>query len=137
MTVKKINHIGIAVDSLEEAIPIYRDIMGLKLLGTEEVASQKVKVAFFQAGESKIELLESTHPEGPIGKHVERKGPGVHHLAFEVDDIAKALKEAEAAGARLLNKEPIAGAHGTQVAFIHPADTGKVLVELCKSGDEH
>ena len=136
MAVNKINHIGIAVNSLEEAIPLYRDILGMEFKGTEEVASQKVKVAFFQAGESKIELLESTDPHGPIGKFVATKGVGIHHIALGVDDVAEALQKAETAGARLLNKEPVDGAHGAKVAFIHPASTGKVLIELCSDGDE-
>lgn len=137
MSVKRISHIGIAVSSLEEAIPIWRDVVGLEFLGTEVVESQKVKVAFFKAGESKIELLESIDPDGPIGKFVAAKGPGMHHLAMEVDDVKAALDSAKAAGARTLHDAPVPGAHGAQVAFMHPGSTGKVLLEVCSPGEEH
>ena len=135
--VEQVDHIGIAVRSLEDAIVIWRDVLGLELLGTEVVESQKVHVAMFRAGESRIELLQSTDPEGPIGRFVESKGEGIHHVALRVDDIAAALESAKEAGARLLNPEPVPGAHGAQVAFIHPASTGRVLVELCQPGVVH
>ena len=127
----KINHIGIAVHSIEEALPFYRDSLGMTLKGTEEVPSQKVKVAFLAIGESKIELLEPTSPESPVAKFLEKSGPGVHHVAYGVPDVEKAIAQLIAAGARMIDAVPRAGAHGAKIAFIHPKSSGGVLTEIC------
>jgi len=126
-----IEHIGIAVDNLEEARTYYEEVLGLECYGIEEVPDQKVKTAFYQVGETKIELLESTDPEGPIGKYVAKKGPGIHHLAFAVDDAGKALQEAEEKGVRLIDKQARKGAEGLNIGFLHPKSTAGVLTELC------
>ncbi|OKZ41657.1 MAG: methylmalonyl-CoA epimerase [Odoribacter sp. 43_10] len=123
-----IEHIGIAVKSLEEAIPFYENVLGLKCYAVEEVKDQKVKTAFFQVGQTKIELLESTDPEGPIGKFVEKNGGGMHHMAFAVEDVAEALNEAAAAGCQLIDKAPRTGAEGLQIGFLHPKSS--VLLAL-------
>jgi methylmalonyl-CoA/ethylmalonyl-CoA epimerase len=130
----KINHIGVAVNSLEEALPFYRDTLGMALLGTEEVPSQLVKVAFLVVGESKIELLEPTSPASPVAKFLEKNGPGVHHLAYSVPDIEQAIATLTAGGARMIDAVPRNGAHGARIAFIHPKSSGGVLTELCQSG---
>ena len=130
---KKINHIGIAVKSLEEAIPFYRDSLGMAFGGTEEVADQKVKVAFFGVGESKIELLEPTSEESPIAKFLEKNGPGMHHVAYEVEDLPAALASLEKQGVKLIDTKPRLGAHGTLIAFVHPKSSNGVLTELCQS----
>jgi methylmalonyl-CoA/ethylmalonyl-CoA epimerase len=126
-----IEHIGIAVKSLEQAIPYYEKVLGLKCYNIEEVKDQKVKTAFFKVGQTKIELLESTDPEGPIGKFLEKKGEGIHHLAFAVDDVNAALKDAEAAGVQLIDKVGRKGAEGLNIGFLHPKSTIGVLTELC------
>ncbi len=126
-----IEHIGIAVNSLEESIPYYEEVLGLKCYAVEEVPDQKVKTAFFMVGQTKIELLESTDPEGPIGKFIEKKGEGVHHLAFAMEDVAAALNEAEEKGIRLIDKSPRKGAEGLQIGFLHPKSTHGVLTEFC------
>ncbi len=126
-----IEHIGIAVASLEEAIPFYEKVLGLECYAIEEVADQKVKTAFFMVGQTKIELLESTDPEGPIGKFVAKTGGGMHHIAFAVDDVQKALNDVEEAGCRLIDKTPRGGAEGLQIGFLHPKSTMRVLTELC------
>ena len=126
-----IEHIGIAVKSLEEAIPFYEKVLGLECYAVEEVAEQKVKTAFFMVGQTKIELLESTAPEGPIGKFVEKTGGGMHHLAFAVEDVATALNEAAENGCQLIDKTPRGGAEGLRIGFLHPKSTQKVLMELC------
>ena len=100
----------------------------------EEVAEQRVRTAFFPVGPSTLEYLEATDPESPVGKFLEKRGPGIHHVAFEVDDVDEAVKELLAQGVRMIDKEPRAGAHGARIAFIHPAETGGVLMELCQSG---
>lgn len=130
--IKGIDHLGIAVENLDEAVSIYRDVLGLELVNIEEVPSQKVKVAMFKAGESTIELLESTDPEGPIGKYVTAKGQGIHHIAYKVDDIEAELARLKNDGVRLINENPVPGAHGAKVAFLHPKASGKVLTELCQ-----
>lgn len=127
-----IEHIGIAVNSLSEAIPFYEKVLGLKCYNIEEVADQKVKTAFFKVGMTKIELLESTDPEGPIGKFIGKRGEGIHHIAFAVEDIEAKLREAEAAGVRLIDTEPRRGAEGLSIAFLHPRSTFGVLTELCE-----
>ena len=131
MNVSHIEHIGIAVVSLETAIPYYETLLGTKCYATEVVADQKVKTAFFKVGQTKIELLESTDPEGPIGKFLEKKGPGVHHLAFAVDDVNAALEQASEAGIQLIDKQARKGAEGLNIGFLHPKSTLGVLTELC------
>ncbi|MCL3781242.1 methylmalonyl-CoA epimerase [Prolixibacteraceae bacterium JC049] len=131
MKVTHIEHIGIAVKSLEEAIPYYEEVLGLKCYAIEEVEEQKVKTAFFKVGDVKIELLESTDPEGPIGKFVEKKGPGMHHLAFAVDNVDNALTTVEEKGVKLIDKKHRKGAEGLNIGFLHPKSTFGVLTELC------
>lgn len=126
-----IEHIGIAVKSLDEAIPYYEKVLGLECYAVEEVADQKVKTAFFKVGQTKIELLESTSPEGPIGKFVEKKGEGIHHIAFAVPEVGQALIDAEANGVRLIDSTPRKGAEGLNIGFLHPKSTFGVLTELC------
>ncbi len=131
---QKINHIGIAVKSLDETLPFYRDGLNMPLCGIEEVVDQKVRVAMLGIGEAKIELLEPTSPESPIAKFLEKNGPGIHHIAYEVDDVKQAIDHMLNEGARMIDQEPRAGAHGTQIAFIHPKSSHGVLTELCQSG---
>jgi len=131
MNISHIEHIGIAVTSLEEAIPYYENTLGLKCYAVEEVADQKVKTAFFMVGQTKIELLESTDPEGPIGKFLEKKGPGVHHLAFAVDNVNEALAEVAEKGVQLIDKTGRKGAEGLNIGFLHPKSTLGVLTEIC------
>lgn len=131
MSVSHIEHIGIAVESLDDAIPFYEKVFGLKCYAIEEVADQQVKTAFFQVGQTKIELLESTDPEGPIGKFIAKKGQGIHHIALAVDDVAGALSHAEANGVTLIDKGPRKGAEGLSIAFLHPKSTFGVLTEFC------
>ncbi|MDZ4164970.1 MAG: methylmalonyl-CoA epimerase [Smithellaceae bacterium] len=128
----KIDHIGIAVESIERALGFYGDALGLKLEGEEVVAGQHVKTAFLPTGDTEIELLESLDPDGPIGKFIEKKGEGIHHIAWEVEDIDAALQELKGKGVRLIDPEPRPGAGGKRIAFIHPKDTFGVLVELCQ-----
>lgn len=133
MKISHIEHIGIAVKSLEEAIPFYENVLGMKCYAVEEVKDQKVKTAFFMVGQTKIELLESTDPEGPIGKFVEKKGEGIHHLAFAVGDgVQNALDEMAGKGIQLLDKAPRKGAEGLSIAFVHPKSTLGVLTEFCE-----
>jgi methylmalonyl-CoA/ethylmalonyl-CoA epimerase len=131
MKISHIEHIGIAVDNLEESIKYYEGVLGLKCYAVEEVVDQKVKTAFFLVGSTKIELLESTSPEGPIGKFIEKKGPGMHHIAFAVKDTDEALKTAEKRGVRLIDKVSRKGAEGLNIGFLHPKSTNGVLTELC------
>lgn len=131
MNITHIEHIGIAVNSLEEAIPYYENMLGLKCYAVEEVADQKVKTAFFMVGQTKIELLESTDPEGPIGKFIEKKGQGVHHLAFAVDNVNNSLNELDEKGIRLIDKTSRKGAEGLNIGFLHPKSTMGVLTEIC------
>ena len=126
-----IEHIGIAVNSLEESIPYYEKVLGLECYAIEEVADQKVRTAFFKVGETKIELLESTDPEGPIGRFIEKKGTGVHHLAFAMDRVGEALQNAADQGVRLIDEKPRKGAEGLQIGFLHPKSTQGVLTEFC------
>jgi len=128
----KINHIGIAVKSLEAAIPFYRDVLGMAFEGTEEVAEQKVKVAFLAVGESRVELLEATSDDSPVAKFLEKNGEGVHHIAYEVADLAASLETLKAQGVRLIDETPRRGAHDTKIAFLHPKASGGVLTELCQ-----
>jgi len=131
MNISHIEHIGIAVNSLDEAIPYYENMLGLKCYAVEEVADQKVKTAFFMVGATKIELLESTDPEGPIGKFLEKKGPGVHHLAFAVDNVNNSLAELEEKGVKLIDQKARKGAEGLNIGFLHPKSTMGVLTEIC------
>ncbi|HOG05074.1 MAG: methylmalonyl-CoA epimerase [Paludibacter sp.] len=132
MKITHIEHLGIAVKSLEEAIPFYEEVLGLKCYAIEEVAEQKVKTAFFMVGQTKIELLESTDPEGPVGKFIEKRGEGVHHLAFAVEGLQENLNYLEGKGVRLIDKTPRKGAEGLNIAFLHPKSTFGVLTELCE-----
>lgn len=131
MNVSHIEHIGIAVEKLDDAIPYYEQLLGSKCYAIEEVTDQKVKTAFFKVGQTKIELLESTDPEGPIGKFIAKKGPGIHHLAFATDNVDAALTEAEENGIRLIDKKGRKGAEGLNIGFLHPKSTFGVLTELC------
>lgn len=135
MLSKKINHIGIAVKNIETSAPLYRDVLGMTFEGTEEVAEQKVKVAFFAIGESRIELLEPTAPDSPVAKFIEKNGEGIHHIAYEVADISEALNHLRQENIRLVDETPRCGAHGTRIAFLHPKATGGVLTELCQAGE--
>ena len=126
----KINHLGIAVKSLAETEKQWKDVLGLKKLGEEEVAAQKVKVAMFKVGESKVELLEATSPESAIAKFLEKRGEGIQHICFQVDDIKQALAEMKAKGAPVIDAEPRIGAGGHKVAFLHPKGFNGVLIEL-------
>ncbi|MDY0300340.1 MAG: methylmalonyl-CoA epimerase [Trichlorobacter sp.] len=131
---KKINHIGIAVRSLDESVPFYRDHLGMPFHGIEEVSEQKVRVAMLGIGESMIELLEPTADDSPIARFLEKNGSGIHHLAYEVDDIDAAIAHMQAKGARMIDEKPRIGAHNTKIAFIHPKSSGGVLTELCSCG---
>ena len=131
--IKKINHIGIAVHSLEEHIPFYRDVLGLNLSCIEEVADQKVRVAMFEVGEVHIELLEPLSEDSPIAKYIEKKGEGMHHIAYESSDIKSDLSKYKEKEIKLIDAEPRAGAHGTQIAFLHPKSSGRVLTEICQN----
>lgn len=126
----EVAHIGIAVQELEDAKKIYCEILGLELTGEKTLPERGVKVAFLETGNTKVELLEGIGDESPVSKFVERKGPGVHHLCFEVADIRRVMKELEAAGVRLIDEEPRRGAEGTLVAFLHPKSASGVLIEL-------
>ena len=130
----KINHIGIAVQSIDATLPFYRDQLGMEFLGGEEVAEQQVKVAMLAIGESKIELLEPTSPDSPVAKFLEKSGQGIHHIAYEVPDIEAAITGMLAEGARMIDEKPRSGAHGTLIAFVHPKSSHGVLTELCQGG---
>jgi methylmalonyl-CoA/ethylmalonyl-CoA epimerase len=133
MKLSHIEHIGIAVNNLESAIDFYSGVMGLKCYKIEEVADQKVRTAFLMVGETKIELLESTDPEGPIGKFIEKKGEGIHHIAFAVENIKEHLAHAESMGVRLIDSTPRKGAEDMDIAFLHPKSAYGVLIEFCES----
>lgn len=132
MNLTHIEHIGIAVKNLNESIKYYENVLGLKCYAIEEVKDQKVKTAFFMIGQTKIELLESTEPDGPIGKFIEKKGEGIHHIAFATENLKEALKSVEEKGIQLIDKEPRKGAEGLNIAFLHPKSTNGVLTELCE-----
>jgi methylmalonyl-CoA/ethylmalonyl-CoA epimerase len=131
-----IEHLGIAVANLEEAIRYYEEVLGLTCYAIEEVADQKVKTAFFQVGQTKLELLESTHPDGPIGKFIEKKGPGLHHIAFAVNNLEGVLANVKGKGVQLIDEKPRKGAEGLDIAFLHPKSTFGVLTELCEHKDK-
>ena len=132
MKLSHIEHIGIAVKSLDEAIPFWEKQLGMKCYSIEEVKEQKVRTAFFKIGQSKIELLESTEPDGPIGKFIEKKGEGIQHLAIAVEGLQENLSELEGKGVQLIDKSPRMGAEGLDIAFLHPKSTHGVLLELCE-----
>lgn len=133
MDISHIEHLGIAVKSIEEQLPYYEGVLGLKCYNIEVVEDQKVKTAFFKVGQTKIELLEPTSPESTIAKFIEKKGEGIHHIAFSVaNGVANALTEMESKGVQLIDKAPRGGAEGLNIAFLHPKSTGSVLTELCE-----
>lgn len=129
---KKIDHLGIAVKDMEAAIKFYEQALGLAVTKTEVVEEQKVKVAFIPIGESKVELLESTSPDGAVAKYIEKNGEGIQHIAFKVDNIEEALADLKAKGIRLIDEKPRIGAGGAKIAFIHPKATFGTLIELCE-----
>lgn len=129
---KKVEHIGIAVNRLSDAIPLFEQLLNTQCYKTETVESEKVNTAFFKTGETKIELLESSEPDGVIARFIEKKGEGIHHIAFDVDDIVAEMDRLKAAGFRLLQETPKQGADNKLVCFLHPKDTNSVLVELCQ-----
>lgn len=130
--VKKIDHIGIAVRDLNEAIKFYQEVLGLKVTEIEEVPDQKVRVAFLPTGDSEVELLESTSPDGPIARFIEKNGEGVQHIAFRVDNLEEKLAELKSKGVRLIDEKPRRGAGGAMIAFLHPKSTFGTLVEICE-----
>lgn len=132
MKIQKIDHIGIAVNNIEDAKAFWIDALGLPFEGDETVAEQKVRTAFFPIGESEVELLESTEADGPIARYIEKKGQGIQHVAFRVDNIDDALAELKEKGVRLIDETPRKGAGGAKIAFLHPKSTNGVLVELCE-----
>ena len=132
MNILKIDHIGIAVNHIDEGKNFWTDILGLPHEGNETVAEQKVTTAFFPVGESEVELLESTSPDGPVAKYIEKRGQGIQHIAFRVADIEGALAELKAKGVQLIDQTPRIGAGGAKIAFLHPKATQGVLVELCQ-----
>ena len=134
--IKKIDHIGIAVKSLEESLPFYTDVLKLPFLGVEEVPSEQVKVAFLKLGEAKIELLEPASSESAVAKFIEKRGEGIHHVALGVDSIQDRIDELKKNGIKMIQDKPKTGAHNALVAFMHPKSTGSVLYELCERKDE-
>jgi methylmalonyl-CoA/ethylmalonyl-CoA epimerase len=135
MKVLKIDHLGIAVHSIKEAKKLFRDTLGLEFEGTETVEEQKVTTAFFPVGDSEVELLESTAPDGPIAKHLEKRGEGIQHIAFRVENIEEALAELKEKGIRLIDEKPRKGAGGAKIAFLHPKSTHGVLIEISERED--
>lgn len=131
--ITRINHIGIAVSSIDQALKLYTEVLGLSLKEIEVVEEQRVRTAILPVGESKIELLESTDPEGPLARHIEKFGEGIHHLALEVADIEEALSKVAQSGIPLIDEAPRRGVGGTHIAFLHPKGTGRVLLELVQS----
>jgi len=130
--IKKVDHIGIAVKSLDKTLPFYTEVLQLPLLGIEEVVSEKVRVAFLKAGETKLELLEPLNEESAIAKYIEKRGEGIHHVALGVDSIEERIREIKEKGIRMINEEPKTGAGGALVAFMHPKSTEGILYELCE-----
>jgi methylmalonyl-CoA/ethylmalonyl-CoA epimerase len=135
MKISHIEHIGIAVKNIEESKKYYEQVLGLTCYSVEEVKEQRVKTAFFMIGQTKLELLESTDPEGPIGKFIEKKGEGIHHIAYAVDQLENTLAEVNAKGVQLIDKVPRKGAEGLDIAFLHPKSTAGVLTELCEDNN--
>jgi methylmalonyl-CoA/ethylmalonyl-CoA epimerase len=136
MKLTHIEHIGIAVSDLRKAIRFYEDVLGLECYMIEEVPDQKVRTAFFRIGGTKIELLESTNPEGPLGKFIEKRGEGIHHIAFAVENVSAALLEIEKKGVQLIDKQPRKGAEGLSIGFLHPKSNFGVLIELCGNSEK-
>jgi methylmalonyl-CoA/ethylmalonyl-CoA epimerase len=132
MKIKHIDHIGIAVKTIEQAGKFYTDVLGLRIMDIEKVADQKVNVAFLPITDSELELLESTHDDGPVAKFIEARGEGIQHIAFRVENIEEALAELKAKGIRLIDQRSRKGAGGAKIAFIHPKETNGVLVEICE-----
>jgi len=132
MKILKIDHLGIAVNSIEEGKNFWTDVLGLPFEGAETVEAQKVTTAFFPVGESEVELLESTAPDGPVAKYIEKRGQGIQHVAFRVENIEAALEELKQKGIQLIDQTPRLGAGGAKIAFLHPKATNGVLVELCQ-----
>jgi methylmalonyl-CoA/ethylmalonyl-CoA epimerase len=132
MKILKIDHLGVAVNSMEEGKKFWTDVLGLEFVGSETVEAQKVTTGFFPVGESEVELLESTSSDGPVAKYIEKKGVGMQHIAFGVENIEEALEELKAKGIRLIDEKPRNGAGGKKIAFLHPKATGGILVELCE-----
>ena len=132
MRIEKIDHLGIAVNSIAEGKSFWTDVLGINIEATETVESQKVIAAFLPVGESEVELLESTSPDGPVAKYIEKKGQGIQHVAFKVKDIDAALDELKEKGVKLIDQKPRLGAGGARIAFLHPKATNGVLVELCE-----
>ncbi len=132
MKILKIDHIGVAVKSIDESNSFWKDILGLEFEGADTVEEQKVTTAFYPVGDSEIELLESTSPDGPVAKYIDKKGEGMQHIAFRVENIEEALAELKEKGIRLIDETPRIGAGGAQIAFLHPKATNGVLVELCQ-----
>ena len=132
MKILKIDHLGIAVNSIDEGKNFWSEVLGLAFEGTETVAEQKVTTAFFPVGESEVELLESTAPDGPVAKYIEKRGQGIQHVAFRVENIDEALAELKEKGVKLIDQQPRIGAGGAKIAFLHPKATNGVLVELCQ-----
>ena len=130
---KKINHIGIAVKNLDDALSVFQDTLGMTCTGIEEVEDQKVRAACLPVGESEIELLESTSPEGNIARFIEKRGEGIHHIAFEVDNLEEVLEDLKRKGVRLIDQKPRIGVGGIKIAFLHPKSSNGVLIELCES----
>lgn len=134
--IKKVDHIGIAVKSLEQALPFYTDVLKMPLLGIEEVDSEKVKVAFLKAGETKLELLEPISEESAIAKFIEKRGEGIHHIALGVESIQERINDMKEKGIKMIQDTPKKGAGGALVAFMHPKSTGSILYELCEKDRE-
>jgi methylmalonyl-CoA/ethylmalonyl-CoA epimerase len=132
--IKKINHIAIAVRSLGEHIPFYRDVLNLEYRGTEVVEDQMVRLAVFRIGEVRIELLEPTGPDSPISAFIEKRGEGMHHISYQVDDIERQIAELKQKQVRMIDETPRSGAHGSRIAFLHPKSSAKVLTELTQAG---
>ncbi len=130
--VNKVDHIGIAVKDLEESLKFYEDVLGIKCVSTEVVEEQKVKVAFLPIGDTEVELLESTDEDGPVAKFIEKRGEGIQHIAYRVDDIEEAIAKCKEKGIRLIDEKPRYGAGGAKIAFLHPKSTHGVLIELCQ-----
>jgi methylmalonyl-CoA/ethylmalonyl-CoA epimerase len=130
MKVKKVDHIGIAVKSLDESLKFYTEALGLKVEGVEEIADQKVRIAFLPLGDTEVELIESTSPDGPVAKFIESRGEGLQHIAYRVESVEEALKELKEKGVRLIDEKPRYGAGNARIAFIHPKATNGVLVEI-------
>jgi methylmalonyl-CoA/ethylmalonyl-CoA epimerase len=132
MKIKHIDHVGVAVKTIAQAGRFYTEILGLKIQGVENVADQKVNVAFLPITDSEVELLESTHEDGPVAKFIEARGEGIQHIAFRVENIEEALAELKSKGVRLIDQQARKGAGGAKIAFLHPKETNGVLVELCE-----